>query len=296
MTIFHLFPPADVDTAEVGTESSMHQLVQYCRLMDDSDVSQPRTCMTVHLSTSCIVEFRQRTIAVYPRPDAPSSPSPLPLDANQVPILAPRATHRFQWRLYDVVVRERLHGPGGPALHLLLRFDSYLPWPVNMLHHMVLLPARSAPASYFPAPTPAGDEEWTYSPVPATRGAWPSHIALFARADMAFGRAGLAVWLDSDADGPGQRVAARRLYASGSADTPGEEATPHAPPGSVPLATPAAEHPTEAPGEGALCVLAERGGDGGDDWVRVALCEEEGVVALLAVNGSIRVRMYAEDA
>jgi hypothetical protein len=272
LLLFNLFPPTSTSSAEdvpTPTDAApMYTLAPYCELVDDSDIAQPRSCMTVHLSHASVVVFRQRTIAIFMRPAPPASPPDAPRP------VAPSATHRFQWRLYDLAVHER---PCGGALDLFLRFDSYLPWPVNMLHHMVLLP-------------PAGASGGEWAPVPAQRGAWPSHVALFARADMVLGGAGLAAWLDSDGEAEGagaQRVATRRLYA---APPPPEPEGPGRAEGG---ATPAAEHASTAPGEGAISLLATGAPDA---WTRLALCEEEGVLALLGGDGTVEVRSYAEGA
>jgi hypothetical protein len=466
ITLFHLFDADEAgqayadaiplsgspDSSSAPTTApipaSALALMPYCHLQDENDTVQPKTCMTIHLGSSCIIDFRQRSITVYPLPDPPTAPPPMPAMSSphiagsgpgsalssslawrdsQMPTLAPLATHRFQWRLYDITVHERPTKSRDltdsdndstdctvPLLDLFLRFDSYLPWPVNMLHHLVLMPSSHSthqtdamsPIRHLEHPL----SDSPYDPIPKQHGAWPSHVALFARADMVVGAHGTALWLDSEtgaldgheleaAVGTGcligmgagmgigsgggettQRVAGRRLYeigrddddddegvyededASVSSDSPAvqsqlqEEAPqPHSlasevdpgdedtatrddsdeendedgPSNLLPLepemtatvtATPAAEHPTEGEGEGPISTFAvrdssasvsrptsdsadiERGGVdrrgsamamGKEDWVRIALCEEEGLVAIMGANGGVEVRGYA---
>jgi hypothetical protein len=137
------------------------------------------------------------------------------------------------------------------------------------------------------------------------------------------------MWLDSDGDDASeqagankQRIAGRRLYSLGPRlhedDDVGQSSEPafdaqiwdgvlhvestgssgestaqdegEQPPSP---ATPAAEHPMEGEGEGGLCVFEMRDASDSEDWCKVALCEEEGLLVMMSAEGKVAVRGYA---
>jgi hypothetical protein len=289
--------------------------------------------MAAHISLAeeFIAIFRQQSIAVFALPFCPaahsfeaspvlSSPTILGTTTAPSPDLAiyhPRQVDRFPWKIYDLVVRPRpTHTlpteDTGTTLDLFLRFDSYLPWPVNMLHHVRTRPhANNAGARREMA---AG---------------WPSPVALFARTALALGARGTALWLDSGTDGghgagTAQRVAARGLYAAAAATRTllaGMSCAPPAPAASREMQrgegvetrgaagqdatgawTPAhvlgvsEAGPAAGTGRFTLVTIAVQEPRDGEEWVHVALDEDEGIVAIMSANGRVAVLDYAPSA
>ncbi|EJC99966.1 uncharacterized protein FOMMEDRAFT_170057 [Fomitiporia mediterranea MF3/22] len=106
-------------------------------------------------------------------------------------------------------------------LSIVARFDSYYPWPVNLLHHFVLHvnPDQSAlqyNSSILEAP---------YTLPPTLSHTVPSTVRLFGHSVLIMGQFGTLLWTDSEAnnfsegpsdeayfaEGTGERVAGRRL-------------------------------------------------------------------------------------
>ena len=105
-------------------------------------------------------------------------------------------------------------------LSVVMRFDSYYPWPVNLLHHFVI--------HVNPSQTPfcISHSECPYVLPPELVDVIPSAVRLFGRSVLALGPHGTLAWTDSEAlngtegsnqegafatNGTGERVAARRL-------------------------------------------------------------------------------------
>lgn len=152
-----------------------------------------------------------------------SDPSAAPEAVSDYIPLPPIALHRWTWRLNSLSVTERvsyatreLQHPYKP-LSMLIRFDSYFPWPVNVLHHFVLPvdpffdPASTVPeltmSSWPPLAwrntqsnhdTPLPSQPWKLPPV--IESIIPSAIRLFGRGETMISNYGTAIWLDSEPD------------------------------------------------------------------------------------------------
>ena len=173
-----------------------------------------------------------------------------------------------------------------PAIDLLIRFDTWYPWPVNILHHFVLPPNPSfSPAAFALDLTSDAPQGLPYltpaAGAPLMAHAISSPLRLFTPSDMVLAPSGTALWLDASTDSAtpsqagdhGQRIAGRVL--------------------------PAPAPPREGEGEGARW-WGEGGGpmvfhmqEEDDGWNRLALDEEEGRVAVGTVYGRVHLIEYA---
>ncbi|TFK71671.1 hypothetical protein BDN72DRAFT_895502 [Pluteus cervinus] len=193
-------------------------------------------------------------------------------EAHQNNILVPLYTHIFQWRIDSVVMSQQAFTPGSspsspPPINILVRFGSLFPWPVNALHHFTLEPNE------FYDPT-LGTEltNYPYQLTPTLRQTIGSPVRLFATSHMVIGTYGTAIWFDSHTEDyfghadRGQRLAGRSLRTEPVEDE------------GVVLSS------------AATCVYGVREVDA---WVRLAMCEEEGIIAVGAADGEISIRKYA---
>ncbi|EIW75185.1 hypothetical protein CONPUDRAFT_43295, partial [Coniophora puteana RWD-64-598 SS2] len=154
------------------------------------------------------------------------------------------------------------------------------PWPVNMLHYLVLRPnTRYTPTR------PVGAANLPYTLPPRAVQTLGSPVRLFAQSAVALGPWGTAMWFDSHADewaGPsdaGQRLAGEALDAR-AAIRAGAGAGAGEPWGVT----------TSSAASAASMVFASRNDDG---WTRIAMDEEAGRVALGCADGNIVLYDYA---
>lgn len=244
--------------------------------------------------------------------------------------LEPVAAYKWRWRIdtLDLIAR-RPHpfaaqlssdrmGDGRdapPPICLLLRFGSMFPWPVNILHHYILPPnpafdmAAASKCVNLPYLSPrAADTQTPLHLRPYMVTSVASPVRMFTPTDAALGPYGTALWLDAQTDmspvaqagDRGQRIAGRVLRFVPRPEGVSVSALPeHAVDlMSTDAGTTAAvdSHPTEFMlGNG-----AERRGNSvfhvqedRENWVRVAMCEEEGMIAVGSVDGDIKVYGYA---
>ena len=300
-----------------------------------------------------VLTFCKQWIHLYALPAPPNCATAILAHPPAPPAECdPLVSHKWQWRIDSLVVAPRVLCPAPawagtascadsascdagvgmeagaeaeafPPIDVLIRFDTWFPWPVNILHHYVLTPnpaftsssssCSSAPSS--PTPHASPDSPPRSTPylhaggAPAMAHSIPSPIRLFTPSDMVLGRRGTALWLDAQAyeSGPaqagdhGQRIAGRMLAAppppSSSSDRTREL------------------HPGEGGGEGQGGEGEGGGGGEGDrvspgwfgeegpmvfhmqeeddGWNRLALDEEEGRIAVGTVYGRVHLFEYA---
>jgi hypothetical protein len=290
--------------------------VQVCLLHSAQEANltsstQPKPVLATYHTASHTLLFRQQSVEIFGAAPAPSDP---PLPGQPTPDLHPLATHRLPFRLNSINVSPRRTGVSGavhraaPPLDLLVRFDSYFPWPVNMLHHFVLTPDEHGAAPYDPAPRMVR--------------AWESGVALFVPADAALGRwgGGCAVWLDAEdgAEAAVQRVCVGMLngeareetewIAAAAAETGDDLEEPanaeglavaelgparwEAEPQQVAYGAPVAAQ--EVASAGVTAELGRQVAREGRDWLGVAVEEKEGRVAVIGEGGKVQVWDYAE--
>ncbi|KAL5492655.1 hypothetical protein ACEPAI_4102 [Sanghuangporus weigelae] len=172
-------------------------------------------------------------------------------------------------------------------LSIVARFDSYYPWPVNLLHHFVL---HVSPHHFNTLDSLI--PEVPYMLPPQMTQTIPSVVRLFGHSVLVLGRYGTLVWTDSEAnnseeaqgstqayfaEGTGERVAGRRLRLPPSPDyitsLASEPAAPQEPDPSTTEGL-----PSSTPGQGMqTSVFSTRLTEG---WYSVALSESRGRIAI----------------
>jgi hypothetical protein len=192
-------------------------------------------------------------------------------------VLEPLATHNWQWRLdsvslayqpsWDAAARGAEH-----PINILVRYASLFPWPVNALHHYVL-PCDDA---YVPH-EPISASNIPYLAAPVLIRTFASPIRLFARWDMVLGAYGTALWIDSHTEDyfdhavEGQRLAGTLF----TVVDPGTEAVALNDQGASATAS---------------MVYQVREDDG---WIRIAVEEEEGRIAVGTSSAEITILEYS---
>ncbi|KIY48032.1 hypothetical protein FISHEDRAFT_44055 [Fistulina hepatica ATCC 64428] len=125
-------------------------------------------------------------------------------------LLVPLNQHQWRWPIDSVCssFHASQYSSGPTPVNILIRFNSFLPWPVNLIHHHVLQPN---PTFLLHAPISARNMPYIFPP--AATHSIASPVRLFAATDMALGAFGTAVWTDNFTEdwlGPsntGQRIA-----------------------------------------------------------------------------------------
>ncbi|TFK48435.1 hypothetical protein OE88DRAFT_1664227 [Heliocybe sulcata] len=250
----------------------------------DPTVVQPSVCVNAVFleDTNFLILFRTISLEVYMLPHSSSSPSmsspssspPLVSPDSGLQVVHPVVLHKWQWRIDSVSVSfqmksrqrytSRLNTSATTAkgkgrqyepttMHLFMRFDSWFPWPVNLLHHFVLHPNPSyipgpksltVPPSASPITTkthtlfpsllnPLTDLPYLATPdqTPTLVSSLSSTVRLFAPSDMVLGEWGTALWLDTQTEmwgvsgELGQRIAGRVVVPSGSGPSRGVSMT-----------------------------------------------------------------------
>ncbi|KAI0675559.1 hypothetical protein C8Q78DRAFT_1005131 [Trametes maxima] len=247
-------------------------------------------------------------------------------DARNVDAIA---TYKWRWRIDSLIAKPRRAPPPlnprrdrtpatftPPLIDILIRFDTWFPWPVNILHHFALAPNPAYTPSAF-APSDPSTFPYLLSDTdgPFMVHSIPSPLRIFTPSDMVLGAYGTAIWLDAAADATtpaqagdrGQRVAGRVLTRTPvplppSRTRPGEgPQDDHVSPG---LGDPAALNAgaqAETTELAAGAIPAGRGGtlvsvfdvqEAEEKWNRVAVDEESGRVAVGHVDGTVSVYTY----
>ena len=88
-------------------------------------------------------------------------------------------------------------------ISIVTRFDSYFPWPVNVVHHHVLLTNPMFDPEVLPVQSSmvqTGDSNCPYILPLQVAHIIPSSVRLFGRSDLTMGEYGTLVWIDSEAD------------------------------------------------------------------------------------------------
>ncbi|KAI0694575.1 hypothetical protein C8T65DRAFT_666621 [Cerioporus squamosus] len=239
------------------------------------------------------------------------------------PRLEPIAKYKWRWHLDTISVNPRRRpvwpsasATGPPNIDILMRFDTWYPWPVNLLHHFTLPANPLFSHSTFDLNDPSTFPYLT-SPtdIPFIVHQLASPVRLFTPSDMVLAPYGTALWLDASTDPTtlsqagdhGQRIASKVLTLT--------------PLPRIDRALRAAQGPPDdrvSPGPGewewANVVMQEsdsgvaRAGEAGREvsvlhvqethelWSRLAVNEEEGQVAVGYVDGRVAIYSYAPPA
>lgn len=186
----------------------------------------------------------------------------------------PIATHKLQWGIDSVSIAPRLsstiHTHNGSTglsdadpIHVLIRFNSLFPWPINLLHHFIIIPE---PQKF----------------IPVLVQSISSPVRLFAQSQFAIGPYGTALFIDSDAEDQlghrdfGQRLAGMTLSSPSTVEIEEYQGSP--------MKTLRGERYGTA-----TSVYRIRDSDG---WVKVAMSEESGRIALGSETGEITLLEY----
>ncbi|KAJ7777422.1 hypothetical protein B0H16DRAFT_1505423 [Mycena metata] len=198
-------------------------------------------------------------------------------DGSADQIIEPVCAHTWQWRVDSVslayqpsweATARALH----PPINILVRYASLFPWPVNALHHYVL----PCDASYNPRDNIDANNKPYLSEAVLIR-TFASPIRLFARWDMVLGSYGTALWIDSHTEDyydhavEGQRLAGTLFSAI------------------EPRGGPAVALDDQTATATASMVYQVREDDG---WVRIAIQEEEGRIAVGTSTAEITIFEY----
>ncbi|KAH8110718.1 hypothetical protein DFH11DRAFT_1859924 [Phellopilus nigrolimitatus] len=213
-----------------------------------------RAVRHVQFQHDWVLVFRESVLEMYFLP-----PSVLGASAStRARVLHPVACHQWTWRINSVVVTERVSwmheraalscvtcdGRGyvpdseRPStsdkmdqqitcacryrpLSIAVRFDSFFPWPVNLLHHYVLDVDHSVEFDGLEATPQAPDVL-----PPALMHTIPSSVRLFGHSILAMDRFGTLVWTDNEA--PEYRTS-QHTGAHGEAEAEAEHAPGRSP-------------------------------------------------------------------
>ncbi|KAI0741255.1 hypothetical protein C8Q80DRAFT_1193359 [Daedaleopsis nitida] len=282
-------------------------------------------CLDYEIFDDFVITFCKQWIFLYRLPSSldDSQDDSEDTPPSHPPRLDPIAKYKWRWRIDTITVNPRraisskLPAPNGggrkpPTIDILIRFDTWYPWPVNILHHFVLPPNpaflrelfSATDSSTFPYLAASADAPYMAHSI-------PSPLRLFTPSDLVLGPYGTALWLDASTDPTtpsqagdhGQRIACKVIARGGVGGSPrstrdrarteddvvspGEEIDPAlfnamSLDGSNSAAT------TADASVAVMHVQGER-----EPWSRVAVNEEEGQVAVGHVDGRVTVYTYA---
>ncbi|CCM02661.1 uncharacterized protein FIBRA_04765 [Fibroporia radiculosa] len=320
----NIFVASDVDNIvrliDTGSGQQICQLRVPLEHDDPTLFNEEDTCMAVVLVHNHAITFCRRWIHLYKISNQVDG-------SSDVPSYLPATSHKWTWNIDTIVVsprslsRIKSDSPSFPLIDILIRFDTWFPWPVNIIHHYVLPPNPSLSDARSHSDTFESFEEdhAVQAELPylfatsSIHGPFMIHsisspIRLFTPSDMVLGRYGTALWLDAQSSnsGPaqagdhGQRIAGKMLI------------SPRTPPHTQMRTIKRTEDDKVSPGyaeeqpgnsssgqaihEGAIAheprMMVFHMQDEEDDWSRLALDEEEGRIAIGTVNGTVLLFEY----
>lgn len=221
---------------------------------------QPERILDVLADRDWIIVARTTTVEIYA----------LPPSIDRSIQIEPIGVHKWQWKVDSISLARPINSSETVApIHLVLRYGSIHPWPVNLIHRFVLNindtfdPSRSASKHNFPYILPPLNTQMIGSP-----------IRLLSVYDMAVGSHGTIIYTDSHTETYfghsdfGQRLAGTRIDERSDDGIEGQVGT--------------------MVRESSVYQVTER-----DEWTKVALQEEEGRIAIGHVDGRITVLDYA---
>ncbi|PCH44533.1 hypothetical protein WOLCODRAFT_105275 [Wolfiporia cocos MD-104 SS10] len=298
----------NVDTGELQTE--------LCVPLEHDDPTRPneeQRCLGAVIFDHYIVTFCYRYTHLY-------SISCTAGDSGSKSRF-PVASHKWPWRIDSLVACPR-YSPRSdrgsyPLIDILMRFDSYYPWPVNILHHFVLpsnpdaswshqypgTPTHSSPApASSPLTIPLGVAT---SAMPQMARSIDSPVRLFTPSNLMLGTRGTALWLDTQGNEGRQRIAGCILRPPTLSSGPSPPSTYVISFALAPQGEPTSATFVEAEGAAWVYSPAEGGSstDAGtmvfhvqmedDSWTKVEVDEEEGRIAVGTTCGKVLVFEYA---
>lgn len=237
---------------------------------------------------------------------------------DPAPELNPVSKYRWQYPIDDLKIFPQRHRVCSfvsqqprrtkpTPICILMRFESWFPWPVNMLHQFILPtnPFFDPPLHAAQPDTAPGELPYLFSSrllsslQPYIADSISSPIRLFTPHDMIIGPYGTALWLDAQTDNNsqagdrGQRIAGKVMRFVPRPTDAGAIRTPsHA----VDLQIPGDPH-SDGPQLGREGVERRIGmifhaTDDTEEWGRLAVDEDEGQIAVSCIDGRVLVYDY----
>ncbi|KAI0358228.1 hypothetical protein OH77DRAFT_1253981 [Trametes cingulata] len=292
-------------------------------------------CLDIVLLDEFVLSFCKQYIFLY-RISANSSELQDADPTQEPPTLDAIATYKWRWRIDSLVAKPRREPPGlsiassdgkwttnPPLIDILIRFDTWFPWPVNILHHFVLAPNpsytpstfSSTDASTFPYILSSAPDAESHADGPFMVHSIPSPLRIFTPSDIALGPYGTALWIDASTDTTtpsqagdhGQRIAGKVLTLA-PLPLPQARVRPGEGPQDDQVSPgPAVLSPSASAEEvGELSGMADPAVRGPavsvfhvqeveEKWNRVAVDEQGGMVAVGHVDGRVSVYSYVPE-
>ncbi|KDR80792.1 hypothetical protein GALMADRAFT_241233 [Galerina marginata CBS 339.88] len=230
-------------------------------------LDQPFSLLEAVVTQDFIVALKVTTLELYALPSLATA-------SVHNAVLHPVFTFQWPWRIDHGVMTLRHRPAKNPettsnGIYIVMRFSSYFPWAINLLHHYEV-----RPNPFFLKNSPVSVANLPYEFPPVLRETIGSPVRLHATSDLAIGPYGTAIWTDSHTEDyfnhadRGQRLAGRfSPYISGEEDE-GVELSDQV---ATALATSVYAYQEE------------------DSWVRVAFDETEGRIVVGRDDGNISV-------
>ncbi|KAF8956938.1 hypothetical protein BDZ97DRAFT_1707518 [Flammula alnicola] len=239
--------------------------------LQNPHLQQPMQLLDIIITEGFIMVLKLMTLECY------AFPSPVSLFGGST-VLHPVFVYQWPWRIDNAAMILRHRPPRSHArtpISIFIRFGSYFPWAINILHHYEI-----RPNTHFFKDGPISQGNLPYEFPPVLRETIGSPVRLHATSDMSIGAYGTAVWTDSHTEDyfnhadRGQRLAGRFLphVVSGEEEEDDE-----------------VELSDQVATVSATSVYAYHEED---SWVRVALDETEGRIILGRDDGVISVLEY----
>ncbi|KAH6915812.1 hypothetical protein BKA70DRAFT_1216132 [Coprinopsis sp. MPI-PUGE-AT-0042] len=248
--------------------------VESCSLLCDTCPNifgQDQAVLGAVLEPDCVVVVRPRTIELYPLPRT------WPQEST---VVDPIEQHQYQWRMDSITLTRFRASKVAPlasgqrvAIGILIRFGSIFPWPVNMLHQIALRPNPT-----FERERGVTRVNLPYIFPPIAQQTLGAPVRLFSPTDMVLGPYGTAMWIDNHTEDEfgqaeqGQRLASRVTQPLHEDEAEELELT---------------DQESSTTKAGSVLLYNED-----VTWGKVAIDEEEGIVAVGGIDGRISVLGY----
>ncbi|KAF8661383.1 hypothetical protein AX16_001476 [Volvariella volvacea WC 439] len=246
-------------------------------------ISQPDQVLEALILEDLVISIRSTSIEICSLSDSAHS------SQGQRLIRFPIASYMWPWRIDTVAMTPSVILPPSkadsqqryPPIQILIRFGSFFPWPINILHHYTLDPNEA-----FDPNLPASKLNSPYQPIPTLRQMIGAPVRLFAVSHMIVGKYGTAVWLDSHSEDHfgsadyGQRIAGRILTKPSHYN---ENIKCNPPAGGI-------ANSKDMASESKAIMEFDFSED--DRWTKVAMVEEEGRLAVASTHGEVLVYDY----
>ena len=197
--------------------------------------------------------------------------------------------HRWPFRIDSIVFRPRnptddpkltpCHAPV-PPIDIFARFDTFYPWPVNLLHHFIIIP-KLGPRGM----GSSGEDDLPFMLPPMMEMMYTSPLRHFTPNDLVIGRNGTAVWLEAMSDPHTQSVPAdfgQRVMGKILSDVDLPPQNPDGPSGyaSIDEFNSRNRHLTREPYITRTPIMTFHTQPQDDTWNKIAVDDEQGLIAI----------------